>query len=174
VHEGRQLVASVEKLLQEARLLDLSSTEGRFRLGEIAEALRRELPAAADLHDGLAIDLEVDRDTITQVWFVASAFPPPARRPHLPWASYVLLRVHPARHELVDRAAREGWDQDRLERELSAWFAAHHHPGRSSRDSSAGHPGVVVLVLVATRPEPSANLGEAIGAGEVGRWLPAL
>jgi hypothetical protein len=69
------LVASVEELLEEARRLDLSGTEGRFRLGEIVEALRRQLPAAADLHDRLAIDLEVDRDTITEAWFVASAFP---------------------------------------------------------------------------------------------------
>jgi hypothetical protein len=75
------LVASVEELLEKARRLDLSSTEGRFRLGEIVEALRRQLPAAADLHDRLAIDLEVDRDTITEAWFVASAFPPATRHP---------------------------------------------------------------------------------------------
>ena len=74
-------MASVEELLEEARRLDLSGTEGRFRLGEIVEALRRQLPAAADLHDRLAIDLEVDRDTITEAWFVASAFPPPPAGP---------------------------------------------------------------------------------------------
>jgi hypothetical protein len=99
-------VATVEELLWEARRLDLSSIEGRFRLGEIAEALRRELPAVADLHDRLAIDLEVDRDTLTEAWFVAAAFPPATRRPGLPWNCYLLLRFHPERHELVDRAAQ--------------------------------------------------------------------
>ena len=58
-------MASIQELLKEARRLDLSTTEGRFRLGDLAEALRRELPAA-DLHDRLAVDLEVDRDTITE------------------------------------------------------------------------------------------------------------
>lgn len=80
-------MASVEELLEEARRLDLSGTEGRCRLGELVEALRRQLPAAADLHDRLAIDLEVDRDTITQAWFVASAFPPATRRSGLPWTT---------------------------------------------------------------------------------------
>jgi hypothetical protein len=120
-------VTSVEELLGEARRLDLSSTEGRFRLGDLAEVLRHELPAATDLLDRLAIDLEVDRDTITESWFVAAAFPPATRRPGLPWRSYLLLRFHPERHELVDRAASAGWDQARLQWELSARFAAHHH-----------------------------------------------
>jgi hypothetical protein len=115
-------VASVRELLKEARRLDLSSTEGCFRLGDLAEALHRELPAVADLADRLAIDLEVDRDTITQAWFVASAFPPPTLRPGLAWATSVSLRFHPARHELADQAAREGWNQDRLGQELAAWF----------------------------------------------------
>jgi hypothetical protein len=120
-------VATVEQLLQEARRLDLSHTEGRFRLGDLAEALRRALPAVADLLERLAIDLEVDRDTVTEVWFVAAAFPPASRRPGLPWSSYLLLRFHPERHDLVDRAAAAGWDQARPQRELSARFAAHLH-----------------------------------------------
>jgi hypothetical protein len=128
------LVASVEELLEKARRLDLSSTEGRFRLGEIVEALRRQLPAAADLHDRLAIDLEVDRDTITEAWFVASAFPPATRRSGLPWTTYLSLRFHPERHELVDRAASAGWDQTRIHQELTARFTAHHH---SPPDQSA-------------------------------------
>jgi hypothetical protein len=119
-------VATVEELLWEARRLDLSSIEGRFRLGEIAEAQRRELPAADDLHDRLALDLEVDRDTITEAWFVAAAFPPATRRPGLPWNCYLLLRFHPERHELVDRDASAGWDQARIQRKLAARFAAHH------------------------------------------------
>jgi hypothetical protein len=119
-------VATVEQLLQEARRLDLASTEGRFRLGDLAEALRRELPAVADLLERLAVDLEVDRDTVTEAWFVAAAFPPASRRPGLPWATYLLLRFHPERHDLVDRATAAGWDQARLQRELSARFAAHH------------------------------------------------
>lgn len=41
-------MASVEDLLGEARRLDLASTEGRFRLGRLTEALRRESPAVAD------------------------------------------------------------------------------------------------------------------------------
>jgi hypothetical protein len=121
-----RLVAAVEELLEEARQLDLASTEGRFRLGDLIEALGREFPAVADLHDRVAINLELDRDTITEVWFVASAFPPATRHPGLPWASYVLLRFHPERHEVADRAAREGWDQARLLREVSARLAAHH------------------------------------------------
>src|SRR5215207_903371 len=91
------LVASVEERLEEARRLDLSGTEGRLRLGEIVEALRRQLPAATDLHDRLAIDLEVDPDTITEAWFVASAFPPATRRSALPWTTYLSLRFHPER-----------------------------------------------------------------------------
>jgi hypothetical protein len=124
--EGGHLVASVEELLEEARRLGLSSTEGRFRLGEIIEALRRQLPAAADLHDRLAIDLEVDRGTLTEAWFVASAFPPATRRFGLPWTTYLILRFHPERHELVDRAASAGWDQTRIQQELSVRFTAHH------------------------------------------------
>jgi hypothetical protein len=69
-------------------------------LGDLAEALHHELPAVADLADGLAIDLEIDRDVITQAWFVASVFPLTTRHPGLPWATYVSLRFHPARHEL--------------------------------------------------------------------------
>jgi hypothetical protein len=121
-------VASVEELLQQARRVDRSSVEGRFRLGELAEALRHRLPAVADLFERLALDLEVDRDTITQAWLVASAFPPPTRRAGLSWATYLVLRFHPARYVLVHRAAREGWNRDRLQRELSAWFSAHHSP----------------------------------------------
>ena len=126
-------MASIQKLLKEARRLDLSTTEGRFRLGDLAEALRRELPAA-DLHDRLAVDLEVDRDTITEAWFVASAFPPATRRSGLPWTTYLILRFHPERHELVDRAASAGWDQTRIQQELSARFTARH---RSGPDQSA-------------------------------------
>ena len=128
------LVASVEERLEEARRLELSGTEGRFRLGDIIEALRRQLPATADLHDRLAIDLEVDRDTITEAWFVASAFPPATRRPGLPWTTYLILRFHPELHELVDRAASAGWDQTRIQQELTARFTAHHH---SPPDQSA-------------------------------------
>jgi len=127
-------VASVEEVLEEARRLDPSSTEGRFRLGDLVEALRRQLPIAADLFDRLAIDLEVDRDTITEAWFVASAFPPTTRRPGLPWTTYLILRFHPDRHELVDCAASAGWDQTRIQQELAARFAAHH---RSPPDHSA-------------------------------------
>jgi hypothetical protein len=116
----------MEDLLEEARRLDMTSAGGRFRLGEIVEVLGRELPAVVDLHDRLALDLELDQDTITEAWFVASAFPPDTRRPGLRWTTYVILRFHPGRHELADRAAREGWDQDRLGRELAAWFAARH------------------------------------------------
>jgi hypothetical protein len=120
------LVAAVEVFLEEARQLDLARTEGRFRLGDLIGALGRELPAVADLHDRLAIDLELDRDTITEAWFVASAFPPATRHPGLPWASCVLLRFHPERHEMAHRATREGWDQARLREELSARLAAHY------------------------------------------------
>jgi hypothetical protein len=127
--DRRRGVASVQELLKEARRLDVSSTEGRFRLGDLAEALHHELPEVVDLANRLAIDLELDRDTITQSWSVAGAFPPATRRPGPPWTTYVSLRFHPARHELADRAAREGWDQERLGQELTAWFAA-RYPSR--------------------------------------------
>jgi hypothetical protein len=120
------LVASVEELLEEGRRLDLSSTDGRFRLGDLAEALHHELSAVAGLADRLAIDLEINRDIVTQAWFVASAFPPVTRHPSLPWSTYVSLRFHPARHELADQAARQGLNQDRLGQELAAWFFTHH------------------------------------------------
>ena len=116
------LVASVEEFLEEARRLDLSGTEGRFRLGEIVEALRRQLPATADLHDRLAMDLEVDRDTITEAWFVAAAFPPATRRSGLPWTTYLILRFHPERHELVDRGTigQVAWQRDMIATERAA------------------------------------------------------
>jgi hypothetical protein len=126
-------VASVQELLKEARRLDVSSTEGRFRLGDLAEALHHELPEVVDLADRLAIDLEVDRDTIVEAWFVAGAFPPETRRPGLSWTTYVSLRFHPARHELADRAAREHWDQSRLGQELAAWISTHHRPKPSEK-----------------------------------------
>ena len=71
---------------------------------------------------------------ITEAWFVASAFPPATRRSGLPWTTYLSLRFHPERHELVDRAASAGWDQTRIQQELSARFTAHH---RSPPDQSA-------------------------------------
>jgi hypothetical protein len=58
----------------------LSTTESRLRLGDLVEALDRELPAIADLAVRLVIDLEVDQDIITPGLLVARAFPPaPAR-----------------------------------------------------------------------------------------------
>jgi hypothetical protein len=50
-------VTPVHDLLKEARRLDLSSTEGRLRLGDLAEALHHELPEVVDLTDRLALDL---------------------------------------------------------------------------------------------------------------------
>jgi hypothetical protein len=116
---------SFETCLQEARGLDLTRTDDRFRLGDLAEAMRREHPAA-DLFERLAIDLEVDPAEITDAWYVATAFPPATRRPGLPWEIYFILRYHPERHELISLAARRGWDQARVERELAERFAEHH------------------------------------------------
>jgi hypothetical protein len=63
----------------------LSTTESRFRLGNLVEALDRELPAVADLAVRRAIDLEVDQDIITPGLLIASAFPPaPARGAAVP------------------------------------------------------------------------------------------
>jgi hypothetical protein len=124
--EGRQLVASVEELLQEVRRLDLSHTEGRFRLGDLAEAIWQQLPAAADLLDRLAVDLEVDRDIVIDAWWLAAAFPPATRRLGLPWSIYLALRFHPDRYELAKLAAREGRNQACLQQELVARFRAHH------------------------------------------------
>jgi hypothetical protein len=96
----------MEELLQEARRLDLSSVEGRFRLGELAEALHCQLPTVADLHERLALDLELDPDTLTEAWYVASAFPPLTRHPGLPWTAYVTLRFHPQRHGWLTAPSR--------------------------------------------------------------------
>jgi hypothetical protein len=117
-------VASVEALIQEARTLDLSSIDGRFRLGELAEVMRREY-AAGDLFERPGIDLEVDPGEITDAWYIATAFPPATRRPGLPWEVYFILCYHPERHELVSLAARHGWDQARVERELSTRFTGY-------------------------------------------------
>ena len=111
-----------ETLLQEARGLDLARVDDRFRLGELAEAMRRDHPAG-DLFKRLAIDLAVDPGQLTEAWYVAGAFPPATRRPGLPWEIYLILRYHPERHELVSLTARHSWDQARVERELADRFA---------------------------------------------------
>ncbi len=111
-----------ETLLQEARGLDLARVDDRFRLGELAEAMRHDHPAD-DLFERLAIDLEADPGEVTEAWYVAMAFPPATRRPRLPWEIYLILRYHPERHELVSLAARHSWDQARVERELADRFA---------------------------------------------------
>jgi hypothetical protein len=69
-------VASVQELLRGPARATLSNTESRFRLGDLVEALDRELPAVADLAVRRAIDLEVDQDIITPGLLIASAFPP--------------------------------------------------------------------------------------------------
>ena len=117
-----------DTLLEEARGLDLTRVEDRFRLGELAEAMHREFPAD-DLFVRLGIDLEVDPDEVTEAWFVATAFPPATRRPGLPLEVYFILRFHPERHELVSLAARHGWDQARVASELAERF---------DRDRAAG------------------------------------
>jgi hypothetical protein len=120
------MMAELEDLIREARQVDLETTEGRFRLGDLADELDRALPGAPDLLGRLAIDLKVDRDVVADAWHVATAFPPDTRRPGLPWTLYAILRFHPDRHELVDLAAQNGWTQAEVERELSARFAAHY------------------------------------------------
>jgi hypothetical protein len=114
-----------ETLLQEARGLDLTRVDDHFRLGELAEAMRRRHPAA-DLFERLAVDLQVDPAEITDAWYVAAAFPPATRRAGLPWATYVILRYHPDRHELASQAERGGWDQARLQEELASRLAQLH------------------------------------------------
>jgi hypothetical protein len=136
-------VTSMEGLLQQARRLDLSSVEGRFRLGELAEALHCQLPTVADLHERLALDLELDPDTLTEAWYVASAFPSLTRHPGLPWTAYVTLRFHPQRHELADRTVQEHWDRVSLDQQLGAWFSTivgsrrsdHRRSGRQTSSS---------------------------------------
>ena len=58
--------ASVQELLRGPARATLSNTQSRLRLGDLVEALDRELPAVADLAVRLAIDLEVDQDIITR------------------------------------------------------------------------------------------------------------
>ena len=57
--------ASVQELLRGPARATLSNTQSRLRLGDLVEALDRELPAVADLAVRLAIDVEVDQDIIT-------------------------------------------------------------------------------------------------------------
>ena len=116
------MTTDFETLLEEARALDLARIDGRVRLGEHAEAMRREHPAT-DLFERLAIDLQVDPAEITDAWYVATVFPAATRRPGLPWEVYFILRYHPERHEIVSLAARHRWDQARVERELTERFA---------------------------------------------------
>lgn len=116
------MTTDFETLLEEARALDLARIDGRFRLGELAEAMRCEHPAT-DLFERLAIDLQVDPGEITDAWYVATVFPAATRRPGLPWEVYFILRYHPERHEIVSLAARHRWDQARVERELTERFA---------------------------------------------------
>jgi hypothetical protein len=120
------VTTDVETLLEEARALDLARIDDRFRLGELAEAMRRQHPAA-DLFERLAVDLEVDPAEITDAWYVATVFPPATRRPGLPWEVYFILRFHPERHEIVSLAARQGWDQARVEHELTERFDTRLH-----------------------------------------------
>jgi hypothetical protein len=53
-------VASVQEVLRGLPARRCRAPEGRFRLGDLVEALDRELPAIADLAVRRAIDLEVD------------------------------------------------------------------------------------------------------------------
>jgi hypothetical protein len=77
----------------------LSSTESRSRLGDLVEALDRELPAVANLAIRLAIDLEVDLDIITQ------ACSSPARF-HQPLLEVPLCRLQPGRPQLAAKSSR--------------------------------------------------------------------
>jgi hypothetical protein len=95
-------------------------------LGELAEAMRREHPAA-DRFERLAVDLEVDSAEITDAWYVATVFPPATHRPGLPWEVYFILRFHPERHEIVTLAAGHRRDQARVERELTERFDTRLH-----------------------------------------------
>jgi hypothetical protein len=167
-------VASVEEHLEEARRLDVASTQGRFRLGDLTEALSRELPAVADLLGRLAIDLEVDRDTIAESWFVAAAFPPATRRPGLPWSTYLILRFHPERHGLVDHAASAGWGQARIQQAVgSLCRRPPPQPARPVRIGCAGRPTRVDPRPVGRDPvacsggamSPRRDLGSAGGPG---------
>jgi hypothetical protein len=58
-------VASVQELLRGLPARRCRTPRAAFRLGDLVEALDRELPAVADLAVRLAIDLEVDQDIIT-------------------------------------------------------------------------------------------------------------
>jgi hypothetical protein len=124
----------VVELVRQARRLDLDSADGRFRLGEIADELLDT--GLADILDRLAIDLEVDLELVSNAWHVATAFPPPTRRPSLAWDTYTVLRYHPDRHELVDLVVRYGWTGGQLAEELAARFAAKQDTGIAADVSS--------------------------------------
>jgi hypothetical protein len=122
-------VPVVEELVEEARRLDLSSTVGWLRLGDVAEAICRFLPPVGDLLGRLAVDLEIDRRHVVDAWYVSTAFPPTTRRAGLSWVVYDTLRFHPDRHHIADLAARGGWSVERIREELSARLVTRYPTG---------------------------------------------
>ena len=114
------------ELTLQARQLALATIDGRLRLGDLADQMRRAGTRHPDVLGGLARDLEVDRDLVVDAWVVATQFPPATRRPGIPWSIYRVIQWHPDRHELIDLVARNGWGMDELARELHARFSARY------------------------------------------------
>jgi hypothetical protein len=113
-----------EEFLREATQLDLTTVDGLFRLGELADESWDALPDSTDQLELYAERLGVTRDLALDAWAVASAFPPATRRGGIPWTFYWSLHMHPDRHELIALAAERHWDEQRLDKELSDRFAA--------------------------------------------------
>jgi hypothetical protein len=113
----------LEGLVQEARKLDsraMTLASGWVTLPRRSVAL---FPPPSTSSNVSPSTLASTGDQVTKAWHVATVFPPATHHPGLPWTIYVILRLHPERHELVNLVAREGWEQARAERELSRRFA---------------------------------------------------
>jgi hypothetical protein len=122
----------------------LSNTEGRLRLGDLVEALDRDLPAVADLAVRLAIDLEVDQDVITKAWSSPARF-------HQPLLEVPLCLLQPGRPQLAAKVepyiranGTKVWSLMQLQRQLQPEAYRRRRGGyldhRQTRSGDASRP----------------------------------
>jgi hypothetical protein len=104
------------RLLEEARSLDLATTAGRFRMGDLA--------FPGDKLDDWAAALGAPRSQVSECWFLAMQYPPEHRHPELDWAVFDMLALSPDRFRLVDLAAAKHWTITELDDYLSDQFEA--------------------------------------------------
>ncbi len=116
------------RLLEEARSLDLATTDGKFRLGDLAD----RVASIQELADALGLS----RDQLSTYWFVARRFPPERRHPDLDWSVFHLLRLRPDRFQLIELAGAHVWTYGEVEDRLLAEIDA--RSGRLAARQGAG------------------------------------